>query len=65
MERHECNFFYEDEDGWWPLECSCGAKLGVAPDPETAVDILMDHANQAGYNQGVEHGTALLKKATT
>lgn len=37
-----------DEDGWITPKCVCGWSFGPTPDDETATDVLMDHAYEAG-----------------
>ena len=40
--------FVEDADGFVLVECGCGVVLGPAPDTETALDMAMEHAFNAG-----------------
>lgn len=38
----------QDEEGWYVPSCACGWKWAPCPDIETAVDVLMEHAYEAG-----------------
>lgn len=40
----------EDEEGWYTAACECGFEIDGLPDLETAVDILMEHAFEAGVH---------------
>jgi len=42
----------EDDQGWFPGRCNCGADLGIFPTAEDACDALMDHAFDAGIVWG-------------
>lgn len=39
------------EDGWYEARCSCGFTMGQLPDLETTVDVLMEHARDAGLQE--------------
>lgn len=38
-------------DGWYEARCACGFRLGQLPDLETMVDVLMEHAYDAGLRE--------------
>lgn len=42
-----------DNDGWYNPTCSCGFTFGPVPDVETAVDVLMEHAYDAGTREDI------------
>ena len=44
--------FIEDADSFITVKCGCGSILGPAPDPETALDMAMEHAYHAGLQEG-------------
>ena len=50
--------FREDRDGFVTVKCGCGLTVGPAPDMETALDMAMEHASVASYQQSVtdNHG---------
>lgn len=52
--QHMSDGFYENDEGWYTARCTCGAKLGVCPDAETAADALMNHAYLVGLSDGWE-----------
>lgn len=41
-----------DEMGFISVTCSCGEVVGPMPDPETALDVMMEHAYYAGVSDG-------------
>lgn len=45
--------FETDDEGFYVVRCGCGEVLGPAPDPETVLDMAMEHAYTAGYRQSV------------
>lgn len=51
-----------DEDGWIVATCTCGATFGPCPDAETATDILMDHAYEAGLTDGKQHADSVASR---
>jgi hypothetical protein len=51
------NFGQEDSDGFVTPRCECGWTFGPVPDPETACDVLMEHA----FNAGINYASAALR----
>lgn len=49
MSDHYTTELEENDEGWWPAKCACGAALGDFPAAEDAADALMDHAYQQGF----------------
>lgn len=46
---HACNGGpTESEDGFYEVNCTCGAHACGFPDAETAIDFLMEHAYEMG-----------------
>lgn len=43
----------EDDDGFLSVLCDCGANIGPAPDPETMLDMAMEHAWAGGVADAV------------
>lgn len=47
---------FEDDNGWFPVQCECGWRGGVFPTAEDACDALMQHAREQGYLEAKRDG---------